>query len=525
MATNRGRKKRKATASFTFPIPPFVNKQVDCDEDTLPPAQWPKYRGCLVGTSVWIDNCAEGSSLDSHGSSSDVIHRFGCFGKGTLSRSKPGDVDKERKILDVRRPNVNLVTRRHEAELQAQRELARDRVCLDLCHADPEQVNSLCTEQALEGRVEILDPTLAAAEEEELASFRERERSPEISHSDTLIWVPAAVSEPSQASVEQVFEFAPDDDWGVTTTTTPLSTADHQEDLADTIHDEPMVTESSDELPDVSPIGLSQFADGRSVVSECAEEAEARQPMLGSTAPSNSVKDPDACAADFGLSKAEPEEHVLISQDEKTEAVTISDHYHLPFRERLVLTVEEAFFLHFALGCLDVYVIDDGNGKESTSFSTRELWLTCCRVQTGFLYRYVVYHYFRAKGWVCRPGLKFGVDFLLYRTSPEFYHSEYGVVISRDTGEEQSSSPSTSAPSSLNSPTVCSVPPAWPPSWLDLIRVGRVGEGVMKTIILAVVLRPGHLPTEDADCFDHLHEFSVQELVLDRWVPSRTRQS
>lgn len=46
-----------------------------------------------------------------------------------------------------------------------------------------------------------------------------------------------------------------------------------------------------------------------------------------------------------------------------------------------------------------------------------------------FLINYVAYHHFRSLGWVVRPGSKFAVDYLLYNRGPVFSHSEFAVLI------------------------------------------------------------------------------------------------
>ena len=46
-----------------------------------------------------------------------------------------------------------------------------------------------------------------------------------------------------------------------------------------------------------------------------------------------------------------------------------------------------------------------------------------------FLLNYVTYHHFRSLGWVVRPGVKFAVDYLLYNRGPVFSHAEFAVLI------------------------------------------------------------------------------------------------
>lgn len=74
-------------------------------------------------------------------------------------------------------------------------------------------------------------------------------------------------------------------------------------------------------------------------------------------------------------------------------------------QETLHLTLEEAFFLSFGLGCLQVIDLF-GN-----CLSLDGIWQLFCKSQKDFIQKYVTYHYFRSKGWVVKPGIKFGGDF------------------------------------------------------------------------------------------------------------------
>jgi len=76
-----------------------------------------------------------------------------------------------------------------------------------------------------------------------------------------------------------------------------------------------------------------------------------------------------------------------------------------PIRETLQLTFEETFFLLFGLGCLQL-VHFDGNFLDISN-----AWLYFCKNKPDFLQKYVVYHYYRSKGWVVKPGFKYGGDF------------------------------------------------------------------------------------------------------------------
>ncbi|XP_075220524.1 tRNA splicing endonuclease subunit 2 isoform X2 [Lycorma delicatula] len=91
--------------------------------------------------------------------------------------------------------------------------------------------------------------------------------------------------------------------------------------------------------------------------------------------------------------------------------------------ETLNLTLEEAFFLSFGLGCLQVVDL------QGIFLSLRGMWHLYKDSQPGFISSYITYHYFRSKGWVVKPGAKFGGNFLLYKKGPPFYHASYIVLI------------------------------------------------------------------------------------------------
>jgi hypothetical protein len=46
------------------------------------------------------------------------------------------------------------------------------------------------------------------------------------------------------------------------------------------------------------------------------------------------------------------------------------------------------------------------------------------RFDNPFLVNYVVYHHYRSLGWVIKGGIKFCVDYLLYKRGPVFHHAE-----------------------------------------------------------------------------------------------------
>jgi len=90
------------------------------------------------------------------------------------------------------------------------------------------------------------------------------------------------------------------------------------------------------------------------------------------------------------LSRSEP---TFNAADRETEVKEISH-----------LSLEEAYFLSYALGCLQVK-------HEGQFLDLDEMWTLYSNSKKDFVPRYVAYHHFRSCGWVVRSGIKFGNDF------------------------------------------------------------------------------------------------------------------
>ena len=92
-------------------------------------------------------------------------------------------------------------------------------------------------------------------------------------------------------------------------------------------------------------------------------------------------------------------------------------------QEHLILLLEEAFFLAFAVQCLEV--VD----ASATKLSTSMLWGNCCALQSNFPARYACYHHARSRNWLPKSGLKFGADLMLYPLSTAAAHAAFAVVV------------------------------------------------------------------------------------------------
>lgn len=219
--------------------------------------------------------------------------------------------------------------------------------------------------------------------------------------------------------------------------------------------------------------------------------------------------------------------------------------------EHLQLTLEEAFFLSYGLGILQIRPPPQDEAYLQTAlpapsisspttspsyFSNRQL-LELYRAHSHFpplllpsqqptsrsslspddpfLINYAVYHHFRSLGWVIRPGVKFSVDFLLYNRGPVFSHAEFAVLIipsyvdafwNTDEGKI------------LRRPEARS-------DWWWLHCVNRVQSAVRKSLVLVYVEIPAPIEEEDGeiDIGRLLRGFKVREFMIKRWLANRSR--
>lgn len=77
-----------------------------------------------------------------------------------------------------------------------------------------------------------------------------------------------------------------------------------------------------------------------------------------------------------------------------------------PLEESLVLSMEEAFFLHHSLRCLKIV-----DFEQNSELSTEDFLRNCCALKKNFILHFIAYHYYRSQGWIVKNGLKFGGDF------------------------------------------------------------------------------------------------------------------
>jgi len=190
------------------------------------------------------------------------------------------------------------------------------------------------------------------------------------------------------------------------------------------------------------------------------------------------------------------------------------------------LSLDEAFFMHYALRSLTLYTVRDKAGQPARLLDTAEAWQEMQNSKKDFILLYLCYHHFRSKvryfhavmrlcrcpghncvmqlqGWIPRTGLQYGVDFVLYQKHPAITHSDYSVSIQTD---------ETPGLGSLSRP---------PMSWHDLQVTNRLTAQVGKRLLVARIHDPApHLGYDHPRCIDRV---SISEMIVRRWVPESDR--
>ncbi|KFY09051.1 hypothetical protein V492_05660 [Pseudogymnoascus sp. VKM F-4246] len=191
-------------------------------------------------------------------------------------------------------------------------------------------------------------------------------------------------------------------------------------------------------------------------------------------------------------------------------------------QEHIQLTMEEAFFLSYGLGVLS---IKDAHSnmpippqdllplfRQTSYFPVSATPQK--RPDDPFLLSYVVYHHFRSLGWCVRGGTKFGVDYLLYNRGPVFSHAEFAVLVL----------PTYSHPYwSSEAAIVEDVQKRQAKKWNWLHCVNRVNGQVKKTLVLVYVDVPPPVDEEGMRVDEVLARYTVREVVLKRWLSNRSR--
>ena len=203
-------------------------------------------------------------------------------------------------------------------------------------------------------------------------------------------------------------------------------------------------------------------------------------------------------------------------------------------QEHLHISLEEAFFLSYSLGVLEIYPSPSSESEDpTTAFPTTSLLSlfrrhsyypprnlsTPLEPDDPFMLSYTTYHHFRSMGWVVRSGVKFGVDYLLYNRGPAFSHAEFAVIVIpsysdaywHDTDQQRKSMESRTKK-----------------SWWWLHGINRVQAQVHKSLVLCYVdvPPPNALKIEkgsDTDIGNLFTTYKVRDVNVKRWTPNRSR--
>ncbi|XP_039653269.1 tRNA-splicing endonuclease subunit Sen2 [Perca fluviatilis] len=167
--------------------------------------------------------------------------------------------------------------------------------------------------------------------------------------------------------------------------------------------------------------------------------------------------------------------------------------------EYLQLSLEEAFFLVYSLGCLSVYLNQE-------PLSVIQLWRKFRSLRPDFVCSFSAYQHCRSRGWVPKGGggAKYGVDLMLYRKGPPFYHASYSVVVERADDAFRGS-------------------PLRPFSWRSLAALSRITSNVSKELMLCYIIFPADQSEAELDSPACLSRLKVQEVIVSRWVSSKER--
>ena len=194
-------------------------------------------------------------------------------------------------------------------------------------------------------------------------------------------------------------------------------------------------------------------------------------------------------------------------------------------KEHFQLTMQETFFLTYALGSL--VVLDPVTEAAIPNETLFDIFRKNSKFppmanpslspDDSFMTSYVVYHHFRSLGWCVRGGAKFSCDFMLYQRGPPFTHAEYALLIIPSYTDEY-----WSRDIFLQNYVKGKQTRSW--HWLHCIN--RVTTQAKKTLVLVYVDIPKPLSAEAEKSLGVdgiLKRYKVREFIVKRWARDRER--
>ncbi|KAF9609041.1 hypothetical protein IFM89_012481 [Coptis chinensis] len=157
--------------------------------------------------------------------------------------------------------------------------------------------------------------------------------------------------------------------------------------------------------------------------------------------------------------------------------------------EQANLLDQACFGCHIVHTCLEVVWRDK-------CLENDELWEFMTSRRKLFPIFYKAYSHLRAKNWVVKSEIKYGVDFVAYHHHPSLVHSEYAVIVLK--GNEDITRLM-----------------AWP----SLHATLRLEDGVAKTLLLLHINNVHNRVSPS--CFEH---YTVEEQIIARWNPEQCHE-
>lgn len=159
--------------------------------------------------------------------------------------------------------------------------------------------------------------------------------------------------------------------------------------------------------------------------------------------------------------------------------------------EHVYLLPEETIFLQHTFGCLEV------RDELDHIYSPEELWQRFTLKDRNFPIKYAVYFHFRSRGWVVKPGLKFGCEYMLYRFGPTYNHADHCLSIENFWKENSS-------------------------NWSFVAGLNRACLNAGKTLLITHV-DLAEICSNEIENF--LEQTKIRTLELRRWLPQQTQMS
>ncbi|KAH7318252.1 hypothetical protein B0I35DRAFT_238083 [Stachybotrys elegans] len=487
----------------TFPLPTFYpNNPVSlihiayewCRQVLRPPAAEPS----VVHHGVWSP--ATVSVHITEQKSIRALWEQGFYGKGSLSRSEPNWLKREqvrRGLQEAHVSEIFTVQRREERNqfkwerARQEQEAIRQTRLEEAQRAKARELAKSATKPPPQPRPPVGPLEILALPNSmvELESNSSRSASPSSNGLHINGWSSDA------ASVEIVNEST--DDSGLITDTTPTTTSDGA-------GSKPLKRQKSVRFSPKVESTTFQLSDPPSPSQAATVPKLPRSPVNG------------------GMSKADAP-HILPSPVMALPKKPVSSpavSTPIVDKEHLQLIPEEAFFLTFGLGALTV---NDASGqpfktedllrlfRQYSSLPPRDGPDDDLEPDDGFLVNYAVYHHFRSMGWVPRPGIKFGVDWLLYTRGPVFDHAEFGLVVIPSYTDPWWNASGKQGPQR---------------TWQWLHTVLRVLSHAIKSMVIVYVDIPPP-PKFEAGLKEGfaaaLRQYKVREVMIKRWSTNRNR--